>query len=159
MAAGRVSYQQELASGVRPSLPETREGMPQKSRLGCILRPAWATLALGLGECGLLVTSCRQTCRKTGEKWGLCFGGNRSFQLGRPRRKGREGPERSESRLAVLPSEVPASHGMPSVHLLHPPPGACLLLRGGPRTAPCCLLKGRKSPVSVEFQIEMGLLF
>lgn len=34
---------------MRPSLPETREGMPQKSRLGCILQPAWATLALGLG--------------------------------------------------------------------------------------------------------------
>lgn len=159
MAAGRVSYQQELASGVRPSLPETCEGTPQKARLGCILRPAWAALVLGLGECGLLVTSCRQTCRKTGEKWGLCFGGNGSFQLGRPRRKSCERPERRKSRLALLPSEVPPSHMMLSVHLLHPLPGACLLLRGGPRTVPCCLLKGRKSQVSMEFRIEMGLLF
>lgn len=83
MAIGRVSYQQELTSGVRPSVLETSEGMLQRARLGCILQPAWASLSHRLGEYGLPVISCRQTCRKTKENCRLCLGGNHSFQLGR----------------------------------------------------------------------------
>lgn len=44
LAIGRVSYQQELTSGVRPSLPQTSGRMLSKARLGRILQPAWATL-------------------------------------------------------------------------------------------------------------------